>query len=727
MFDPPEDEKPAKKVHPLDKPEMVGLFSRLLGFYGTEIDRQSGNRAEQETDEAYVNGDQWTDEQKATLRTRGQMPIVYDVLSSTTRWLTGTEKRSRMDYKVLPRRKDAASAAERKTQILKYLSDVNRSPYGRSRAFEDAINVGVGWIESGITDGSESEPIYDRWESWRNMLWDSASVEADLRDARYVLRVKWVDVDIAKTMFPDRAGLVRVSADLLGSHGGIEVYGDDAMDSQENFLDEAVGAGDDTNSSTRYRVRLIECWYRTPVKVDRMAGGQFRGEIYDPASEGHVQAVDTGESSVVQQTIMQVRVAIFTTRGLLFEGPSPYRHNRYPFTPIWCYRNGKTGLPYGVVRNLRGLQDDVNKRASKALHIMSSNKVIMDEGAIPEKYIDRFADEVARPDAIIVKAPGKELIINADRELSVAHLELMSRSISQIQSASGVTDEALGRTTNASAGIAIQRRQEQAGMATAGIFDNMRFAAQVHGEKMLSLVEQFMTEEKTFRITNMRGSPEYITINDGLPENDIVRTKADFVLSEQDWRASIRQAQVEELLGFMKHVVPVAPEIGKIALDLIVEAMDLPNGAELVNRIRQATGMRDPEAEEPTQEEIAAAQEAQKRAEMELAMAQAQLAKMQADAEHKAAQARKVIAEMAAANVGAQAAALEAALAATEATGVRPAIVTVADAILKESGFETAQEAAGGSEAQMPTDNSVPPENQAQSVDTTTFPNGEIQ
>ena len=88
-------------------------------------------------------------------------------------------------------------------------------------------------------------------------------------------------------------------------------------------------------------------------------------------------------------------------------------------------------------------------------------------------------------------------------------------------------------------------------MATAKLFDNLLFASQVHGDKLLANVEQFMSEEKQFRIANMRGKPEYVTINDGLPENDITRCKADYIISESAWHASSRQAAADELLETM--------------------------------------------------------------------------------------------------------------------------------------------------------------------------------
>ena len=55
-------------------------------------------------------------------------------------------------------------------------------------------------------------------------------------------------------------------------------------------------------------------------------------------------------------------VVIFTSSGIVWHSPSPYRHNKYPFTPIWGYRRAKTRQPYGVVRGLRDLQRSVNKR-----------------------------------------------------------------------------------------------------------------------------------------------------------------------------------------------------------------------------------------------------------------------------------------------------------------------------------------------------------------------------
>jgi len=667
----------------LDNAKYSRLHGRLVDLYTRELDRQFENRMDQAQDADFYDGLQWRPEDAKVLQDRGQVPLVYNVISASIDWVTGTEKRSRTDFKILPRRKEDGTPAERKTQLLKYLSDVNRSDFHRSRAFEDAVKVGIGWLEDGVEADSEEEPIYSRYESWRNMLWDSAATEPDLKDARYIFRTKWVDLDVAMAMFPTRRDIVARSAADNDDYIALDAYGDEAMDSQEIAMDMAGQSmtSDRINGYQRQRVRLIEAWIRLPTNAPKMRGGMFAGELFDPLSPGHKAEVQEGEADVVTGMTMRMHVAILTTAGLLYVGPSPYRHNRFPFTPIWAYRRDRDNLPYGMVRRVKDIQEDVNKRASKALHILSTNKIVMDDDALPEGTTpEEFLEEASRPDALLLKKKGSELVLNADRDLSQWHLELMSRSISMIQQASGVTDELLGRKTNATSGIAIQRRQDQGSLATAKLFDNLLFANQVQGENQLSLVEQFMTEKKAFRITNMRGTPEYVEINDGLPENDVTRTKADFVVSETDWHSTLRQAAVDSLLEVMTRL---PPQVSIVLLDLVVENMDLPNRDEIVRRIRAATGQRDPDQQEPTPEEIQQQQLKSAMDQITMAKAIGEVKKLGAEIAEKQAKIAEIESKLPSNRVDAQQKALAAAV---EAIAVPPA-AHIADHILAESGF----------------------------------------
>lgn len=671
--------KPDAPTNDLDTPANQERHAMLLSYYRQELDRQGENRYQQAIDEDYYDNDQWTPEEAQALKERGQQPTVYNVIATSVDWIIGSEKRGRSDFKILPRGKEDAKPAEAKTKYLKYLSDVNRTPFHRSRAFEDAVKVGIGWMEAGVQEEDDGEPIYDRYESWRNILFDSASTELDGSDMRYIFRSKWVDEDIAKALFPKRADVIELSVIDSTLYGSFDmVDGDIAMDFAE-FEREHNGIYGTIVTHKRRRVRLIEASYKVPEVVERIRGGQYNGEIYDKNDPRHVQAIQQG-ARLVKKTMMRTRIAIFTTVGFLFDGPSPYRHNRHKFIPIWGFRRGKDGLPYGVIRRVRDIQDGVNKRASKALHILSTNKVIMDEGAVDD--MDEFAKEIARPDAIIVKKPGKLIDLNVDRELAGPHLEMMSRDINMIQQAGGVTDELLGRQTNAASGIAVQRRQEQGSLATSKFFDNLRFAEQLRGEIELSLVEQFATEQKQFRITNMRGAPDYVTINDGLPENDITRTKADFVISEADWRATMRQAAVDQLTDML---MKMPPEVGMSMLDLLVDQMDVPNRDEIAKRIRAVNGQKDPDQEEPTPEDMQREQAAAEQAAIQQAMVEADLREKNAKAAKAEADAERVKTQ----TINDKMNATSTAMTAAQSVITMPTIAKVADNLLTEAGWQS--------------------------------------
>ena len=125
----------------------------------------------------------------------------------------------------------------------------------------------------------------------------------------------------------------------------------------------------------------------------------------------------------------------------------------------------------------------------------------------------------------------------------------------------------------------------------------------------------------------------------------ITQTKADFIVSEIDYRASVRQAQADQLVDLMGKLAPYNPQIAIVMMDLVIDNMDINNKDEVLKRVRQVTGMRDPaQEEEPTPEELQA-QEAQAQAQAEAQqyqqqIAEANLRKLNAEAALKEAEAQ---------------------------------------------------------------------------------------
>lgn len=635
----------AKKNHPLDQPEVLARYRRVCAWRKHAADLQRDNRALQMRDHDFYDGDQWAQEDIEALRERGQAPLVFNVVKPTVNWLIGTERKTRVDYRVMPREKNDADGAEIKTSVLKYVADVNKSQYVKSRAFADAIKAGVGWIEAGIRTDPTMEPLYTGYEDWRNIWYDPLSVEPDLSDARFIFRERYVDLDVAMSMFPERQSLLVASAITGGMYNVTDTDLLDDVDAERDIFDASSGIYDQTRS----RVRLTECWYRVAWKGKVLRGddlGVLDGAVYDPSSQAQTALIEEGRAAVYDTTRMQVRCMIYCDKGVLQDIESTYRHNRFPFVPIWGFRKKRANAPYGVIRDLVDPQSDLNKRRSKALFILSTNQVIVDDDAVED--FDELAEEVARPDGIIKKKKGSELEIRNNSQLAEEHVMLMQEDKAYIESTGGVTDEMMGRQTNAQSGKAILARQDQGHAVTTELFDNLRMAHQLLGEIQLSLIEQYYTDRKVVRIIGDRGQAQYISINDPQPDgailNDITATQADFIVDATNYSASVRQAMFESMMNLLGQIGN--PDIAMALLDIVVDLSDLPGKDEMVKRIRSLNGQKDPDAEDDdpmAQEEAmqdqsakdAEAQYQQALAQLEMAEREAKVAKMNAEAKAK--------------------------------------------------------------------------------------------
>jgi hypothetical protein len=654
--------------HPMDGEEARAIHRRCLSWLHHERMRQAENRRQMAIDQDFKDGIQWGQEEAETVRARGQKPLVYNEIAVQINWITGTERQSRIDHRVLPREEDDFEGAVVKTKVLKYVDDANRTHHARSAAFEEAVTCGLSWLEDSLTDDATGELIYSGWESWRNILHDSHSRDILGRDMRYIIRWRTIDLDVAIAMWPDRAHVLRsaaVGADSLDQRLEDELwYIGDRIDTNESVWRDTTYAGSTTAepNNQRARVRIYECWYRKPEQAQVVRGGPFNGFIYEPGHQGMERSIQQGKADIVPAKIMRMRVAYFTEGAMLAEGPSPFRHNEFPFTPIWCYRRGRDGMPYGFVRNLRDPQEDLNHRMSKSLFLLAVNQLITEYGAFDlqgEYTLQDAIDNASNPSGVFVMRDGsKRFEIRRDyNEVAVqSNIAMMDRQF--MQTASGVTDELLGRKTNAISGMAIMARQQQGTLTTMTPFSNLRLAISLSGEKKLSNCEQFMSLPKVIRLTNYKSEPidspefsnpnpqnsiEWVRINqpeigpDGKVRflNDITASKADFIVDDQDYTASMRQAMFEQMSKMISDIAPLAPQFAISMLDLVVDMADFPKKDEMVNRLRaliaEARGMN--KTPEQAAAEAAMGQLAMRKAAAEIAEKEAKADKTDAEAD----------------------------------------------------------------------------------------------
>lgn len=687
--------------HPLDSDMTQKRFNRVRDWYQQAIASQYENRAEMAKDERYYDGDQWANEDKQVLEERGQPALVFNKIKPTIDWILGTERKSRTETMVLARNKDKTPSAEAKTKLLKFIDDVNMTAYHRSHAFADAAVTGVGWLEVGIRGDAAEEPLYVAHESWRNIWYDHLAMDIGMKDARYLFRSKWVDLDIAQAMYPQRRFDLEAEAqhtlraypfnaedqDAYGTGIYDEVTGRATYAGAGPYMEDAF-----SHSNRRLRVRLVECWYKetAATKVVHAPESPLHGTILKANDAHQAWAVGSGAASTVDAIRPVCRVMVYCGKTVLFDEESPYRHNRIPFVPIWCYRRGKDNAPYGIVRNIRDPQDDLNKRRSKALHILNSNKFIVDENAA--NNWQEFRDEANRPDGVIRVTPNSRVIPMNETQIAAEQVNLSREDAQFIQDVSGVTDENLGRDTRAESGIAIAKKQNQGLVATSVVFDNLNMAIQMCGEIQLSLIEQFYDAPKVIRLLNDKNAASYLEINQTYEDN-ITNDKADFIVTQQDYRDTIRQSMFEMMTEFTTRL---DPSMAMNMLDLVVDMSDLPGRETLVKRIRAITGQTDPDAAvtpeqqaQDAQKEQQKAAEEQQQKDMQNKMAELEMKNKEAEAALNVAKLEKAKAEAIVKNVEALYASMQAAAVAVSTPGSVP----VADSIVKSAGFVDKNEA----------------------------------
>ncbi|MGC1550527.1 MAG: hypothetical protein WA777_18550, partial [Rhodanobacter sp.] len=632
----PGDPPPDGPINPMDSVANQGVLRRLEDWWLEARDCHAENRREQMMDADYYDCIQWMAMDAAVLLDRGQAPLTFPLIKQMCDWLIGTERRTRIDWDVLPRKDSDVPIAQVKKEVLKWVSDINGSGWERSRQFSDVVKVGIGWTEQCFNNDKLKEGVTDRYIDWKSIWWDPYSRSNVLRDCRYVTRAKWLDLDYAIAMWPDRAnalneraiGTVDPALEMLELEANLpQMFYNSPNPLLAHNTTGTFGlyGSSSVTRGPRKRILVLETWFTRAVNTPLIMGDDVNdlddltGKAFDPNNNEHQSLLSNGVISLTDSVTEQMWMAIWSPGLLLRVNKSPYKHNKFPFTPAWAYRRHRDGMPYGSVRPARDAQDEYNKRRSKILFELSTNRVIYTSDAMDEADEATNLEEAKRPDGEVRLANGKmdSFRIDNGTDRVEGQIKMLAESKQNIYEASGVTRENTGTSAGDQSGRAILAKQQQGAATTAELFDNYRQSIQESGQKTLSNCEQFLSLPKIVRISGPNGAMQWMKVNQPsfdpttgkvLWHNDITASEADFIVDETDYRETVRMAMSEmlfEMIGRMP------PNVALALLDIAVEMTDLPNKDALANRIRQVTGQAAPGQENSPEAQAAAQQKQQ--------------------------------------------------------------------------------------------------------------------
>ena len=356
-------------------------------------------------------------------------------------------------------------------------------------------------------------------------------------------------------------------------------------------------------------VCIVELWYRRWVRAQvlRVPGG--RVVEFDADNPLHQAAAASGMASLQQATLARVRRSYWMGPHCLHDGPSPYPHAHFPYVPFWGWREDMTGVPFGVVRDMMFAQDNLNSTIAKLRWGLASTRVERTEGAVLMSD-DQLRRAIARPDADVVldaarmAQPGARFEVKRDFQLSQQQFQLMADARASIERVSGVTSSLMGKTGTARSGLQEQTQLEQSQVAIAALMDNFRQARRMVGEMLMAMLIEDMGQEPEVVVIegDTLNPPRTVTLNK--PEtdpqtgllylsNDVQRARLKVALEDVPTSSSFRAQQLSALSEAIKALPAPAQQA---ALPFLIDLMDLPRKAQVVQAMEQAAQTPDADA-----------------------------------------------------------------------------------------------------------------------------------
>jgi hypothetical protein len=627
-------------LSPITKDITIEAYDKIC----RDIRNQPKWREDSNVDCDYYDGAQITAAVNAKLKEAGIPPQDSNLIKPTINAVLGLEARSRTDYKVTSDDEAQDEIAQALSAKIKEVETESRADRAMSDAYSGMMRAGLGWVEVSREFDPLKYPYRVREVHRNDIYWDWTAREPDLSDARYLRRDKWVDRSQALEMFPDEAALIQ---NTWNGWNNLDVYdGSDSTMARAYEVEQQWGAQqDDYLNRAAGMVRLSELWYRYYEQAPVLWLPTGSAVEYQPGNPYHEAAVAQGVVQVQKALLPRMRVSIWLGPHKLMDEPTPLPHNGFPYIPFWCFRKDRSRTPYGLIRDMRGPQDQIIDLDILLYEVLNSKRVEVDNDALDltQNTYQEVAQNVASPRSFVVlnaqRRNAEGFRVAADNALASQVLQLVQERKQRIEEVSGVYRAMLGQSNDAKSGIAINNLVEQGSTVLAEPNDNFRYARRLVGQQILAFVKQDLLG-KPSQISVQQGAQkkviyinrEVMTPQGPVIENDIASAMVKVVLEDIPSTPSFR---AQQLNAFSQIVTAAPPPYQAVLYPIMLELSDVPNRHEVADQLRKVGNVPGPTTPEQEQAQAQAAQQQQaiqmKAVELDLQAKQAQVDKLQAE------------------------------------------------------------------------------------------------
>lgn len=498
--------------------------------YESWVDATNEDRPLIERDRDYVDHKQWTSAEATILKDRGQAAVVMNRIKPKVDFMRGMESQSRSDPKAFPRTPKHESDAEAITDALRFVADNADFDDTASNCFDEFIVEGT---EACIVDVDKTPKgeyeIHIRQINWDRFYYDPHSRRKDFSDATYMGITTWLYVDEAKRMFPG------VAEDIASIAKTVAV---------ETHEDRPKWKDKKNN-----RIRVNEHYFK---------------------KDG-------------------VWHLVYFTEGLELRKAkeSPFK-DEYgePACPIVAQSAniGRDNDRYGEIRGLINPQDEINHRRSKALHMLSSLRVLADKGVV--ESTTRAMGQLKSGSAWIEKLTDGNVEILDNNDFAQGQLALLQEAKQEID-AQGVNAALAGDMQGSQSGRALEARQAGGSVELSPILDGHRSWKRRVYRQIWDRIKQFWDEEKWVRVTDDENNMKFVGLNRKVTMRDQIAEQLG--IQPEQVEMALQEQGVGVIPGSLDEVVETRADVSQIDVDIILaESPDVVNirqeqFAEIVN------------------------------------------------------------------------------------------------------------------------------------------------
>lgn len=577
----------------------------------------------------FVAGDQWLEADVMALGEKGLPAITINKLLSTISNIQGEQVMNRTEVLFRPTSGAPAEVADALSKVWMQISQNNQLPWVRSDVFADGIVRSRGFYDVRMNyDDSQNGEVSIRTLNSKNVVIDSDATEYDPDNWNDVFTTNWFTYEDIAILYNEN------DAEELKAKSGVTRYGYDSVD---RFRDSFAGSRQNTMQyrsdielDTRRNIRVIERQHR---KLDKMMHfvdietGDMRPipAAWDRNRIALFLSKMNGQVSTVKKLIKRIRWTVTADNIVLHDDWSPYKH----FTVIPYFPHFRYGRTTGIVENLIGPQEILNKVSSQELHIVNTTAnsgYIVEENSLVNMSIEELETRGASTGLVVEYRKGSQPPQKIQPNQPPTGLErIVMKTEEHIKTISGVSDSMMGFDRADVAAKAIAYKQQRGSVSLAKILDNLERTDWLLARNVLDLIQEFYSDERLVTITNenFANDTQEVSVNQPNPVtgeilNDLTLGEYSIVITSSPYRSSLEDSQFEQAKALR--------EIGvQLPDSILIENSRLLRRGEIVKQLQAAASSPQAQAQQQLQQRGQEAQVAKTEAEAQKTQANAQM------------------------------------------------------------------------------------------------------